>query len=536
MRSIDPVPKGLRILVVVLLVATISLRFSALDRHVFWLDEVVNAWHVSGYSKLELGTQLQEEYGGVFAVRDLLAYQYPTSETTWLDTIAVLARGEPQSPPLYYLISRWWIQLFGNAIAVARSVSATISLLVFPGMFWLAWEWTRSRTVAWLAMGLVAVSPIQFLFAIEFRPYVLWVVTLLLASATFLRAMRSNGRKSWLAYAASTVVGLYAFPLTGLVTISHGIYVAIIERLRVTKRAIFYLVSVAIALLLYSPWIWQILQIDSEKMSDWRTSNLEPLVLLNSWISNFSVAFVDFNRDRGLSANLLAIFDNNFLLLFLALASIGLTLYAFYVLYRHTQKSIWLFVFLLAGVPAAILTLPDLILGGQRSSVARYFFPCYIGIQLSVAYLFARQIDPNKNRDRVVKFWKVAAAFVLSLGLASCSQISRSPYWWPKAYNKNNTAIAETIEQAENPLVITASNSWSFGNLSSIAYNLDTQTQVMLLPDYNIPALDMEAYKAFLFYPETSFDQIDSQQPLRLNLARQQGPFFLFELEAANSE
>jgi len=62
-----------------------------------------------------------------------------------------------------------------------RSLSAIISLLVFPGVYWLLpGIWVVN---GWIAIALIAVSPFHILYAQEAREYSLWTVTIALSSA-----------------------------------------------------------------------------------------------------------------------------------------------------------------------------------------------------------------------------------------------------------------------------------------------------------------------------------------------------------------
>ena len=67
--------------------------------------------------------------------------------------------------------------------------------------------------------------------------------------------------------------------------------------------------------------------------------------------------------------------------------------YAVYFLCSETNKQVWLFVVMVMAVTALAVVLPDVILGGIRSTKARYLFPTYLGMQIGVAYLLATKIS-----------------------------------------------------------------------------------------------------------------------------------------------
>lgn len=242
-----------RFLIAVLLVLGIFFRFVNLDRKIYWFDETYTSLRVSGYTEQEVIGQVFD--GSIISVEDLLKYQHTNPEKNLANTIESLAKEDAQHGPVYYIIVRLWVQWFGNSPAVTRSLSAFISLLVFPCIYWLCLELFESPIVGWTAVALIAVSPFHVLYAQEAREYSLWTVTILLSSAALLRAMRLKTKASWRTYAAILALSLYTFLFTGLVALGHGIYVALTERFRLTKISIAYLLSSLAGLLAFLPWL-----------------------------------------------------------------------------------------------------------------------------------------------------------------------------------------------------------------------------------------------------------------------------------------
>lgn len=120
--------RRLQFLVISLLLLGIFFRFVNLDRKVYWHDEAYTSLRISGYTSTELNQQIFN--GQIRGIEDLRKYQQPNSEKGLIDTIKSLAADDAQHPPLYYVLVRLWVQLFGNSVAVTRSFSALISLLV----------------------------------------------------------------------------------------------------------------------------------------------------------------------------------------------------------------------------------------------------------------------------------------------------------------------------------------------------------------------------------------------------------------------
>ena len=203
----------------------------------------------------------QDFQGKTISVADLQRkYQQINPEKTWWDTVKGLATEEPQLSPLYFILARFWVQLFGPQVATVRSLSALISLLVFPSIYWLCWELFRSASVGWRAVTVVAVSPFHVLYAQEARPYMMFAVLVLLSNAILLRALAKPSKRIalqksparfkytsklskavWSIYAIALTVGLYSSLLFFLVIFAHGIYVIITENWRFGKTLITYL-------------------------------------------------------------------------------------------------------------------------------------------------------------------------------------------------------------------------------------------------------------------------------------------------------
>lgn len=499
-------PTWLRFLVIVVLVLGVFFRFVNLDRKVYWIDEAYTSLRISGYTEAELVQQVSE--GQVIGIKNLQKYQRTNSEKGVIDTIKGLAVEEPQLPPLYFVMARFWVQMWGYSVAVMRSLPALINLLAFPCIYWLCLELFESSLTRWVAkptasaaLALFAVSPFHVLYAQEARLYSLWTVTILLSSASLLRAMRLNTWRSWGIYAATVALGLYSCLYFALVAIGHGIYVVATVsdlalpkalRLRVSKTvAAFVLASVA-GLLAFSPWIvvlitnWH----NVSNKTSWLTPKeaLSVSVLVRVWVGNLSRVFIDF----GFIENLPPIYS-------IPLRAISLILlimvgYSIYFLCCDTPRRVWLFILTLIGTTALALILPDLISGGLRSTVSRYLVPCYLGVQLAVAYLFATQITSTSIDTQRQKLWRLAMITLVSVGVLSCTISSQAETWWTKYNNYENPQFARIINSASQPLLLSDTkadlvNFMTIGTLLSLSYLLEPKVQLQLVVEPNIPKI-----------------------------------------------
>ena len=63
-------------------------------------------------------------------------YQQINPDRGVADTVNYLVTSDPQHPPLYYSMVRLWAQISSDSLGGIRSLSAVISLLIFPSVYW----------------------------------------------------------------------------------------------------------------------------------------------------------------------------------------------------------------------------------------------------------------------------------------------------------------------------------------------------------------------------------------------------------------
>lgn len=493
-------PIGIRFLVIVLLLLGIFFRFVNLDRKVYWFDETFTSLRISGYTESEVVKQVCN--GQQIGVEDLQKYQQLNASKTLTDTIKSLAVEDPQHPPLYYVMTRYWVKWFGNSVAVTRSLSALISLLVFPSIYWLCLELFNSLLVGWVAMGLVAISPFHVLYAQEARQYSLWTVTILLSSAALLRAIRLKTKISWGMYALTVTLALYSFLFSGLVAIGHGIYVVITESFRLSKTVTAYLLASILSIIAFMPWFFVVINHSSQlsQTTEWTASKLSRLTLIKLWSLNLSYFFFDFSS-----------YDENYswvkyISLCLRCALIVLVGYSIYFLWRNTPRRVWLFVFTLIGVTGLALVIPDLISASQRSKTGRYLLPCYVGIQLAVAYLLSSQITSSVNLKRGK--WRLVTIAIVSLGVLSCAISSRAETSWHKDLNYYTPQIVHIVNSSPRPLLISfCQKIWALGDEMPLSYMLNPTVKLQLLDELKPqqPQIQNSFSDVFLLDPTALF-------------------------------
>ncbi|MEH2001900.1 MAG: glycosyltransferase family 39 protein [Nostoc sp.] len=483
----------LRFLVIILLVIGVFFRFANLDKKIYWGDEVFSSLRISGYMHSEMNEQLSN--GRLISREDLQKYQYPNPEKNTIDTIKGVILEDSQILPLYILMARFWVEWFGNSVAVTRSFSAFISLLTFPCIYWLCQELFESSLIGWIAIALVAVSPIHVVYAQEARAYSLSIVAILISSVALLRAMRLKTKVSWCIYAATLSLGFYTHLFFTLVAFAQGIYVIAIERLRLSKTSIYYLLSSLAGFITFVPWIWIIITNPQPEALTWANSKQTLFASAARWAGIFSRTFLDLGISPS-DPGKLKIALIPFVLIILALI-----IYSIYVLCRRTSKKVWLFVLTLIGSLGLPLLVLDFVFQ-KRYATSRYTLPSVLGIQLAVAYLFTTKITSISAKIWQKKLWSLVAFMVIMGGVISCLLHSQARIWWnqlPEKYQQY-PQMANIISQGNKPLLISEAEN-ILPPIQILGYLVDPKVRFQLVEKNQLPEVINGFTDIFLFKP-----------------------------------
>ncbi|MGD1851384.1 MAG: hypothetical protein ACFCBU_12550 [Cyanophyceae cyanobacterium] len=290
-----------RVAIALVLVLAVAFRVAGLSGKVYWGDEVFSAFRVAGFTLPEVAEILADNQPRTPA--ELQYFQTPNGDRNTADTVRALALDDPQHPPLYFVILRWWHQILGpilgDGLPLRRFLSVLIGLAVLPCVYGLAWELFRSRAVSWTAVAIVALSPFHVLYSLEVRNYGLWTLDIVGSSWLLFRALRLKTLGSWLAYGASAIGLLYTL-LFGLFTlIGHGAFVAIaaIQRQLKGSQLTGFIGAITLALFLWQPWLRiVILGFGTINQTNGVTTiPIEPGMLVQNWGLNLGRLFIDWD-------------------------------------------------------------------------------------------------------------------------------------------------------------------------------------------------------------------------------------------------
>ena len=210
--------------------------------------------------------------GLILVAAAALRFLYLADKNIWLDEAAswsIVGESWPEfwrvvvndiHPPLYYLLLKGWVGLFGASEVGLRSLSAAAGIATVWFGWRLACRWL-APPVALAAMVWLAVSPHLIFFAQEARMYALATALVLGGSLAYCRWMESGFRRTGdlALFALSAAAALYVHYFTALWLAAVWVHFISIQRSQgpassgfSTVRA-WLIAHVAIAML-YAPW------------------------------------------------------------------------------------------------------------------------------------------------------------------------------------------------------------------------------------------------------------------------------------------
>ena len=481
-------------------IAGIVFRLYHVDQKTFWEDEALGAMHSLGYTEAEIVRAAP----GMTSAAEMQRFFTLPQHDSLAATVRSLEAEDPQHPPAFYLLAHVWIRFFGPSVESIRSLSVLFGILALPCAFWFARSLFRDNGVALIFTLLVALSPFFVLYSQEAREYSLWSIATMLTCIAFLRACTGRDWRLWALYAAALALSLYVFPVTGLVALGLGLSLAVSgSDERKTSLAPF-LAATAAAALAFAPWLKVMftsptLRLGMEGMS---SAKLSAGAIAFVFLRNVRSAFFDvgFFRAGPLGSSLV-----NALAM---AATIALVAYAFFFLVRNAPRERWAFVVLALCAPFLLFVARDLTGHGRFVYQARYFLPLLLGVQLAVAYTFARKLQTAPPS----RLWRGAFAVVLACELGSCLIASQARTWWNKDYERS-PEVAALVNQASAPLVVSDYFTPSILDLSrylapsvALSLRLKCATCLVAVSERPLPAPEERRATFVLGIPDAASD------------------------------
>jgi uncharacterized membrane protein len=486
-KELQGFPVYLKVLILLSIILGIFFRFHALDTRVYSNDETFSSLQIFGY---DLASVID---GPTLTVDELQSYQHVNPNESFANSFQRLISKPYVYPPLYPVLMQIWARFWSNYLdspaVIQRSFSAAISLFALIGVYWLCLELSNSRTMAWIAVALIAISPFHVQYAQIVRTYSLTIVSTLLSSAMLFRAMRLNTRLNWSAYAVTVAFGLYSNLLFGFVAIAHGAYVLLAEKIRLSKRFWLYLTYSMAGVAAFLPWFYLFITRPGlltysvgQVLADTSLSSL-----VKTWITNISSIFLDIYDPWVNFVQPLKPFQQLLTLFILALVGCAL-----YFVCRKASQPIRLLTLSLIIFGGLLLMLKDVVSGGTFSTRLRYMIPYVLGVEIAVSYLLASQLQSKRSFSR--KISQMALTLLLLGGATSCGIISQANSW--SAFGAPDyPLIAHEINKARRPVVIFE----DWGDALTMSYLFDTGvfSHLSRKADFHLTETEKSVYSGF---------------------------------------
>jgi uncharacterized membrane protein len=483
------------VLAVVAVLAGAYARLASPGRPAFYQDEASTALVVSGYGRAALEGSFDGRVHRASEIRRFIERGPAASVGV---TMATLLAEDPQHASVFYAFDRLASDALGSSLAAYRAPSILFGLIAIALAYALGTQLFERRLGGAVLAALVAVSPLQVLYARQAREYALFSCTVLGASLLLVVALRQNGRTAWIAYAASVALGLYTDPVFIAVLLAHGVFVAL-ELRREPRNAGAFLLAGAAGCVLYAPWAALALRAQGRFANgmSWGQSAYPLKFLLLKWAFNIGAVF--FDAEFG-SMRLAAVAG-----LAVALALAALTL----VIAGRTDPLGRDLALPLIAIPALLVIAGDVRYGGHFATVPRYLFASWIGLEIAVASALMWMFRERRASGLA------AFAFLVLAGAGSVLVDNRAIVWWDNDNDQIDVpAVAARITQQARPLVVSEER---LQLVVMLAYYLPPETE-MLLFRARPPALPARA--ALLLVPSAGvFAAIAAQTQGRATLS-----------------
>lgn len=506
----------LLILLVIILTLGVVFRWANIDKKIYWHDESYTTIRTTGYQAKEIADTIFQNR--LLSTTELGKFQQLKPESNVFDTIQSLAKEDPQHPPLYFMISRYWEKIFGFSPVSSRSLAIVFSLLSLPFIYYLSLELFTSKLTAILAVIFLALSPVDIIFAQMSRQYSLLVLLTIISQLMLLKCLKKEllliGLYTpYLILSDSTPISFFILNLFAQAALIIWYLVMKPER---KNNLIFFLLSGLTMMILYIPWL-QVFLTNSQRAfnsTSWAAVNYLDWGLFGKlWLLTFTSLFSD--SDFG--------FNNIFTYIYRMIFLI-LIIYAFERVYRYNNPIVFTFLITSTLVPFLALVIPDLILTTTRSTVTRYLIASFPTIYITVAFFLSQLLNQGKFSGKII------LTFLLTASIISNFNNALSETSWAKVPSYWNGEVARKINAVPNAIIISdEGNDWTnLGDLLSLNYRLNADVQYFLTttnPDTDKlkEVLEIPQANLFLFRPSNRLLVAIDQFDIRLDYFYPQG-------------
>jgi len=132
-------------------------------------------------------------------------------------------------PPLFYILLKYWMRLFGTSEIIVRLPSVIFSLLAIIVIYIIGKKLYDKKT-AFVSSILLATSPLYIYYSQEARMYMLASLLTALSVLFFVLLLEQDKIKYWVGFILSTAVLLYTDYLPYLMLPTYALYLFIVRK------------------------------------------------------------------------------------------------------------------------------------------------------------------------------------------------------------------------------------------------------------------------------------------------------------------
>jgi uncharacterized membrane protein len=502
-------PKWLFVgLATVALICGIFFRLWGLDHKLYTNDEATTSVHVSGHTIADYNSALAA--GKITTAGAALHYQLIDSSRSMSSVVAALALEDPQHPPVFYVLARFWEEAMGSTITARRALPALFGVLVLPAAFVFGCE-LIGRRFGLLLASLVAVSPFHILYSQQVREYSLWTFFAFASSAALLHALRAprqNGAArvdigAWTIFALLTASGMYTYTGYLLILLAQVIYVVVAYRREIRERVLPFAIAACVALAVFAPWLSAMMAHGGAVTKNGYLAAPLPLqAIVLKWFFNVGAVFFDLDYIWHPSAVIV--------LGLLLLAGFGL------VSVMRERPLAGGYLFAIGFLTAAAFILRDILDHQSTSTAIRYLIPAWIALEGVVSYgVWKLYVDERFSR-KVVALSIFAVLLLCGVGSAAVSATRQS--WWGDDSVAPIGPMARTIDAAQSPVTVVFRNDLSDFNFAPmlLSYEIPANTRFELLTGNQLPDFRTTNGDTFLLDPSAELRRAVIARGMRL--------------------
>lgn len=210
-------------------------------------------------------------------------------------------------PPLYYILLKAWMAVFGTsefALRVSSVLCGGLSVIVLAFLL----KDLFSKRIAWIAIPFVVFAPFLIRYNYEIRMYAFVMLIGLIATWVMVQAWRTKQVKWWVIYGALVVIGMYTLYMSAVFWLAHLVWLLIMTKQ--AKAKVFkqpYWLAYIGAAIIFAPWVPTVLaQLSSSALPPYMSTvtvyeltNILGLLMAYSagwqigpWLSVFLVIFI----------------------------------------------------------------------------------------------------------------------------------------------------------------------------------------------------------------------------------------------------